>query len=279
MSESRIPGGKGALLFFYTPLIVIFIFASFYFGVRYHQTDQQYRMLVQQDEIRQQEIRNLKTQNDQLQSKLSEIGSMIEQKESQLRQKEAHLVATQSVADQKETAEKIFSQKKELIALEQQKKLTEKLKPSLESKQVSLKRDQMKLILTIPNTELFETGSDSLKTTANSLIQQIAVYLQELPSEVEARVLSHHDKTPLQGSLAQKYPTLLDLTTARAQIVSKSLILQSKLSPQRILAAGMGDRQLLPTTEETAGKNPSFSSRRVEIIFDLAPSFNEKTAK
>lgn len=268
MSPSRLPGGRGAL-FFFIPLLIVFILGTFYFASQYRRSSHNLRALIQQDEIRQQEIKNLRSQNDKLQSELSEIGTLIEQKEAQLKQKEATLEATKSIAEQRETTERILTQKKELILLEQQKKLAQKMKKGIESKQVTLKRDQTKLILTIPNSELFEPGSDALKNDSTALLSALSGFIIELPSSIETRVLSHHDTTPLQGTLAQKYNSVLDLTTARAQVIAKSLIKSTQLPPHRIIPLGLGETQPLSKEENSSAKT---LNRRVEIIFDLNTS-------
>jgi chemotaxis protein MotB len=268
MTTSRISGGRGAWLFI-LPLFLLMTAGTFYFAFQYHDVDQQKAALFHQEELHTQEILSLRAQVDKLQSELAEIGSIAQQKE-------ATLESVKNASEQKETEEKILAQKKELIVLEHQKKLTQKLKVPIEAKQVSLRREQAKIILTFPNAFLFEAGSDSVKAEAIPLLTLIGNYIQELPVEVESRIAAHQDNTPLQGTLAQKYPSVLELTAIRAASVARSLTKITNLSPKRIMSVGMGDTQPLFSNEDAAKK---VFNRRVEMIFDLTPSFQESKSK
>ncbi|MES2309475.1 MAG: OmpA family protein [Verrucomicrobiota bacterium] len=275
MTSSRIPGGRGAWIFI-VPLLLLMTAGTFYFAFQYKNSDQQKIELFHQEELHTQEIQSLRSQVDKLQSELAEVGSIAQQKEVQLRQKEATLETVKTASEQKETEEKILAQKKELMVLEHQKKLTQKLKTPLEAKEVTIRREQAKIILTFPNQILFDAGSDAVKTEATSMLTVIGNYIQDLPSEVETRISAHQDNTPLQGTLAQKYPSVLELTAIRAASVARTLTKMTNLSPKRILSVGMGDTQPLYPNDDPQKK---LLNRRVEIVFDLTPSFQESTNK
>lgn len=275
MTTPRIYGGRGAW-FFILPLFLLMTGGTFYFAHQFQDSDQQKIALLHQEELHTQEIQSLRAQVDKLQSELSEVGSIAQQKEDQLRQREATLESVKSANEQRETEAKIVAQKKELILLEYQKKLAQKLKVPLESKLVSTRREQTKLIVTIPNTTLFEAGSELLKEDSVSLLTILGAYLQELPGEAEARIASHHDTSPLQGTLAQKYPTIVELTTARATAVAKAMIKIAHLPPKRILSVGMGESQPLYSNEDPQKK---IQNRRIEVIFDLTSIFQESSVK
>jgi len=275
MTTPRIYGGRGAW-FFILPLFLLMTGGTFYFARQFQASDQQKTALLHQEELHTQEIQSLRAQVDKLQSELSEVGSIAQEKEAQLRQKEATLESVKNANEQRETEAKIVVQKKELILLEHQKKLAQKLKGFLESKLVSTHREQLKLIVTIPNGTLFDAGSEALKLDSAALLTVLGGYLQELPPEVEARIASHHDTTPLQGTLAQKYPTILELTTARATAVAKAMIKIANLPPKRILSVGMGESQPVAPNDDPQKK---LLNRRIEVIFDLSPIFQESSGK
>lgn len=275
MTTPRIYGGRGAW-FFILPLFLLMTGGTFYFARQFQASDQQKTALLHQEELHTQEIQSLRAQVDKLQSELSEVGSIAQEKEAQLRQKEATLESVKNANEQRETEAKIVVQKKELILLEHQKKLAQKLKGFLESKLVSTHREQLKLIVTIPNGTLFDAGSEALKLDSAALLTVLGGYLQELPPEVEARIASHHDTTPLQGTLAQKYPTILELTTARATAVAKAMIKIANLLPKRILSVGMGESQPVAPNDDPQKK---LLNRRIEVIFDLSPIFQESSGK
>jgi len=275
MSSSKFPGGRGAWLFV-VPLFVMVTAGVFYFAYQYRAVDQQRLELMHQEQLHSQEIQSLRAQVDKLQSELAEVGSLAQQKEAQLRQKEAAMQSAQTATDQKETQDKILAQKKELICLECQKKLAQKLRTQVEAKQVSIKRDHAKIILTIPNTGLFDAGTDAVKTEAAPMLTIVGNFIQELPAEVETRVSAYHDNTPLQGTLAQKYPSIQELTAIRANAVSKELLKISNLPPKRVLSVGMGDTQPVVSNQDAEKKA---QNRRVEITIDLTPSFQENPLK
>ncbi len=271
MISPRKYGGRGAWIFI-LPLFLLMTGGTFYFARQYQSSDQQKNALLHQEELHTQEILTLRARIDKLQSELSEIGSIAQQKEEQLRQKEATLASVKNANEQRETAEKVTAQKKELLLLDYQKKLLVKLKNPLESKRLSIRRDHTKLIVSIPNATIFEAGSEAVKAEATTIFTLLGYYFQELPAEIEARIISHHDNTPLQGSLAQKYPTILELTVARSSAAAKAFIKATNLPPKRVLSIGMGETQPLFPNEDTQKK---VQNRRLELIIDLNSIAND----
>ncbi len=275
MTSPRNYGGRGAWVFI-MPLFLLMTGGTFYFATLYQSSDQQKTALLHQEELHNQEIQSLRAQIQKLESELSDVGSIAQQKEDQLRQKEATLESVKRESEQRENAEKAIFQKKEAIILEDQKRLALQLKAALESKQLSIRRDHEKLILSIPNTVFFEPGSEALKTEGKTILTALGSYFKELPSEVEARFVSYHDNTPLQGTLAQKYPTLLALTVARAAVVAKEFMNITQLPQKRVLSIGMGETQPLYSNDDPQKKS---QNRRMEVIIDLAPRFQEPIPK
>lgn len=123
---------------------------------------------------------------------------------------------------------------------------------------VSIKGDPRGIVITLPDTLLFSSGSATLKTEAYDALSRISEKLKELPGKV--LIEGHTDNIPLASTSI--YRSNWELSAARASSVLHFL-LQKGLFPDRFTIAGYGEYRPVASndTPEDRAKN-----RRVELI-------------
>ncbi len=126
-----------------------------------------------------------------------------------------------------------------------------------ELKELSLRSDSRGVVITIPGTFLFRSGSAELKKQAYPVLDKIVAALREVPGQVS--IEGHTDNVPVRGG---RYSSNWELSTARAASVLHYFVSKG-LDPYRFSIAGYGEYRPIATndTEEGRAKN-----RRVEIV-------------
>lgn len=122
---------------------------------------------------------------------------------------------------------------------------------------INIKSDARGIVITLPDTLLFSSGSAELKPEATDALTRIADKLKEIPGKIA--IEGHTDNVPIRNSI---YKSNWELSAARASSVLHFL-LQKGLAPDRFVIAGYGEYRPVASndTEEGRAKN-----RRVEII-------------
>ncbi|MCS7163911.1 MAG: OmpA family protein [Thermodesulfovibrio sp.] len=122
---------------------------------------------------------------------------------------------------------------------------------------VNIKSDARGIVITLPDSLLFSSGSAELKPDSIEALIRISEKLKEIPGKVA--IEGHTDNVPIRSSI---YKSNWELSAARASSVLHFL-LQRGLSPDRFLIAGYGEyKPIAPNdTDEGRAKN-----RRVELI-------------
>ncbi|MCX7724980.1 MAG: OmpA family protein [Thermodesulfovibrio sp.] len=122
---------------------------------------------------------------------------------------------------------------------------------------VNIKSDARGIVITLPDSLLFSSGSAELKPESIEALIRISEKLKEIPGKVA--IEGHTDNVPIRSSI---YKSNWELSAARASSVLHFL-LQRGLSPDRFLIAGYGEyKPIAPNdTDEGRAKN-----RRVELI-------------
>ncbi|MCP9452507.1 MAG: OmpA family protein [Nitrospira sp.] len=148
-------------------------------------------------------------------------------------------------------------------------RLRELVKASQTSSQFALihmlQKDDGDIIITIPDSVLFNSGEATVRQEALSFLKGLANVLLELNRHV--RVEGHTDNVPIKTA---QFPSNWELSAARAVMVVRVLSELYGVPPDHLAAVGYGDtRPVVPNlTPDQRAKN-----RRVEIvILEQAPS-------
>ncbi len=127
--------------------------------------------------------------------------------------------------------------------------------------EITIEKIEGGLLLRLPESVLFESGSAEIKESGKELIK--AIYNKINFSEIkELRVEGHTDSVPIIGKLAEKYPTNWELSTARSSAVVRYLI-DLGAPKQKLAAIGYADARPIATNSTPEGRT---KNRRVEFI-------------
>ena len=107
----------------------------------------------------------------------------------------------------------------------------------------------------------FDSGKDTLSSSAKSTIRQFAQILNTTAMQYDVRILGHTDSQPIRNA-AKEHPTNWHLSCHRAISVLKEMV-NSSFAAERGEAAGRGEFD--PMVPNKAGGNTA-QNRRVEIF-------------
>ena len=133
------------------------------------------------------------------------------------------------------------------------------LDEDIESGQLEVKREGTNVILTLPSTNGFSSGSASLRTGFLPLLNRIGDAL--IPVRRIARIEGHTDNVPL--AFGGRYRSNWDLSSARAASVADYLLEKRYRNGGEVYIAGFGEDKPVATNETAAGRA---ANRRIEIV-------------
>jgi chemotaxis protein MotB len=108
---------------------------------------------------------------------------------------------------------------------------------------------------------LFDSGKADIKTNGKKVLDRVAEILKTI-TDKQIRIEGHTDNVPIGATLAEKFPTNWELSTARATTVARYL--QEKgVSPAVLNAAGYSEYKPVESNETDEGKA---KNRRIEIV-------------
>jgi chemotaxis protein MotB len=143
--------------------------------------------------------------------------------------------------------------------------LNAKLSSELTSDQAQITQMQNQLKVTMVNEVLFPEGGWTLSPRGEQTLGKIAPTLANLPGQ-QIIVQGFTDNEPIGPALKARFPSNLELSSARADAVARYLV--SKGVPQNSVSAqGFGDARPVASNDTPQGKA---KNRRVEIVIAAA---------
>ncbi len=121
-----------------------------------------------------------------------------------------------------------------------------------------VKSDIRGIIINLPSSLLFDSGSAQLKQESIDVLKRITEYFRTFPNKI--LIEGHTDNIPLSSNAI--YKSNWELSAARASSVLHFLI-QMGLSPDRFTIAGYGEYRPIESNETAEGRA---KNRRVELI-------------
>jgi len=115
----------------------------------------------------------------------------------------------------------------------------------------------------VASTVLFDSGKADLKSSADSMLMNVASTLKKQFPNNYVRVEGHTDSTPVVHN-KDKFPDNMALSIARSRAVYDFLIKQGGISANKLYTAGYGEHQPLVWPEKTVADRSK--NRRVEIV-------------
>jgi len=143
--------------------------------------------------------------------------------------------------------------------------LNTQLSGELSADQAQITQMQNQLKVTMVNEILFPEGGYRLSPRGEAALAKIAPTLSNLPGQ-QIIVQGFTDNVPIGGELRQRFPSNLELSSARADDVVRYLV--SKGVPAATISAqGFGEARPVASNDTPQGKA---KNRRVEIVISAA---------
>ena len=137
------------------------------------------------------------------------------------------------------------------------KQLTDKLRSMIDSGKLSVKIRNGRMLISLPNDVLFESGSASLKKAGQDAIGSVAEALKSF-SDRQFLVAGHTDDQRIHTA---RFPSNWELSTARAVEVTKFLV-DKGMKPEQLGAVGYGEFDPVAPNDSPANRS---LNRRIEI--------------
>lgn len=135
----------------------------------------------------------------------------------------------------------------------------EKIANDLADFQVTVKEEKGKLVITMLDKILFDSGKADIKKEAMPVLDKLGKILKEY-SNREVLVEGHTDNVPISTSI---FPSNWELSAHRATTVLRYFVERHNIPPKRISAAGYGEYRPVASNATIGGKA---KNRRVEVI-------------
>jgi chemotaxis protein MotB len=144
--------------------------------------------------------------------------------------------------------------------------LTRVLSAGIDEKDVDIKVDKTVVMVNISDKMLFASGSYKLSNRANEVLGKIAQIIQSRP-DLEVMIEGYTDNVSINTEcLTDNW----DLSTKRATSVVRALQGTFKVDPNRLIAAGRGEYNVLTSNDTPEGRA---TNRRTRII--LMPKLDQ----
>jgi len=152
--------------------------------------------------------------------------------------------------------------------------LASALRDELKRGSVALRQRGNKLTLALASGEVFAQGDATMTATGTSLLGRIGAALQQFRNQ-RIEVAGHTDSIPVRSDNRRPYRDNLELSRARAQHASQTLI-DSGLGADRIKTVGYAATKPIASNKTAEGRS---KNRRVEIIVTPWPATPGKGKK
>jgi chemotaxis protein MotB len=145
------------------------------------------------------------------------------------------------------------------------KSLTDKLRSMIDSGKLSVKIRKGRMLISLPNDVLFDSGSATIKKAGQDALAQVAQALSGF-SDRQFLVAGHTDDRAIHTA---RFPSNWELSTARAVTVTRFLVSKG-MKPEQLGALGYGEFD--PVVPNDSEENRALN-RRIEI--QLQPNLSE----
>ena len=148
------------------------------------------------------------------------------------------------------------------------KSLTDRLRSMIDAGQLSVKIRKGRMLISMPNDVLFDSGSAVLKKAGQETLSQLAQALSGL-SDRQFLVAGNTDDKPIRTA---RFPSNWELSTERAVVVTRFLI-NKGMKPEQLGALGYGEFDPIAPNDTAEHRA---QNRRIEI--QLQPNLSELPA-
>lgn len=154
------------------------------------------------------------------------------------------------------------AEKKTRADAEEFKKIKEKIINDLKDQgaesQVKLTIDSRGLVISLKDTEFFDSGQATVRPSSTPLLDNIVKAINKYSNSI--RIEGHTDSIPIQTSA---FPSNWELSTARATNIVRYLINTHAFSPDKLSAIGYGEYRPIADNHTAEGRQ---KNRRVDVV-------------
>ena len=149
-----------------------------------------------------------------------------------------------------------------------QNELVAELEQEIADGQIQVRRLRGQLRVDMVDEVLFDSGEATLKPEGQAVLEKVAAVLASANRAIQ--VHGHTDNVPIQGRLAERFPTNWELSAARAVNVVRFLE-KAGLDPTTLSATGLSQYRPRESNDTDSGRR---RNRRIEIL--LVPPFESE---
>jgi chemotaxis protein MotB len=224
-------------------------------------------------------LTTLELRKEQIQDLKNQIEDCKQQRDKQLSQVGDLTVLSQSASDNiKETLSQLEKKDKYIYLLQAAKSkvdsinlalavnLKSVLKDGIEDKDVEIKVDKTVVFINLSDKMLYESGSAKLTAKANEVLGKIAQII-ETRKDLDVMVEGYTDNVPIKTACIEDN---WDLSVKRATSVVRVLQNTYYVDPNKLVAAGRGEYNILASNDTPEGRSVN---RRTRII--ILPKLNQ----
>ena len=143
-----------------------------------------------------------------------------------------------------------------------QSEIEKALAPEIKGHVVNLNMRREGLVISLREMGFFESGSAAVRRSSEDAVERLAGVLRNRTEML--RIEGHTDNVPIHTAV---FHSNWELSTARAMELIRIFIVQYKMEPWRLGAAGYGEYHPIDTNQTAEGRG---HNRRVDIVV-LAP--------
>lgn len=140
------------------------------------------------------------------------------------------------------------------------------LNNGLNDESINVKVDKTVVFINLSDKMLYKSGSANLNSKANETLEKIAKIIASRP-DLEVMVEGYTDNVPIKTACMKDN---WDLSVKRATAVVRALQENYGVSPDRLIAAGRGEYNVIATNDTKEGRA---TNRRTRIV--LMPKLNQ----
>ena len=202
-----------------------------------------YKSVLKEREDCYSEVKELREANSRLSAKVRDLERSTEGLETKL----ANLKVEKSVE-----VERVSKSYENLVS---------ELRGEIERGEVKIRELAGRLTVNMMAKVLFDLGKAEVKPAGKEVLERIGPVLKTA-SDKEIRIEGHTDSLAIHGTLARKYPTNWELSTARATNVVKFLQ-ELGIEPERLASVGYSWYRPVAANSTEEGRQ---QNRRIEIV-------------
>lgn len=250
-------GGIGGLLFWVSVSVFLGI-GTFHFYRLFTVRDREARALQGDSELLRRENQKMRAVVDQLQTELSQTGTLLRLQQDLLSQAPAANGAGQKVEEKGEALTP--SQTLELRALEE--RLDKALAARISAKEASILPQERGVVIALDSRVLFPGAGPKIGAPGEALLHEVAAGLQPILGSAEVRIVAFADSAPAVPGARKNAAGNWEACSLRSAAVAKALVEVEHLPAGQVVASCRG---AVPVAESGSADNQGYSGRRLEI--------------